>query len=486
MQALRALPHGYPDCPAGAGRIDWAGPAAAHSGRMCHRSGRESILRLVSRYAVVLICLLPHGLLSAASPRWLVLGPMLGHVSESEARVWVKASGESKVSVRISESSDLSRARRITGDLLAESTAFAGTVLVPGLLPDHRYYYAVFLDGKPAMAAPYPSFVTALPPGTKGHLRFAFTSCSGYSAHDPAAGWADLGLRTNLDLILQLGDNHYGNSPRLEKQRAAYLNQRQTASFRDATSRIPDYGIWDDHDFGDNDSDSTIPGREEAFRAFKEHWANPAFGETNNPGVYFKFTRSDVEFFCLDDRYYRSPNNQTNNPAKTMLGPAQLAWVKRGLLESKATVKVLAIGGEWQSNGTSDSWTSFPRERDDILNLIREHNISGVILISGDRHFTAAYHVQKRFIEVTAGPFGGAPAETKNLPEMFINHGKGRFYCLFDIDTRPAQPLVTLEMYQIGIGLIERRTFTWDEVNGQKPIALLGPSPSAAKPAPKP
>ncbi len=435
--------------------------------------------------ALLALCLILTGAASGA-PKWLVLGPMLGHVSDSDARIWVKASGESKLSVRISEAEDLSHARRLTGDSLAEPSAFTGTVTVGGLQPDHRYYYSIFLDGKPAMVAPYPSFVTAPKPGTKGHLRFAFTSCSGYSAHDPAASWADLGLRTNIDLILQLGDNHYGNSPRLEKQRAAYLNQRRTTSFRDATSRLPDYGIWDDHDFGDNDSDGTLVGKEEAFRAFKEHWANPAFGESDNPGVYFKFSRGDVDFICLDDRYYRSPNNQTNTPAKTMLGARQLAWARAALLDSKATVKVLAIGGEWQSNGTSDSWTSFPRERDEIFNLIRDHHITGVILISGDRHFTAAYHVQRRFIEVTAGPFGGAPAETRNLPEMFINHGKGRFYCIFDIDTRPAEPLVTLEMYQIGIGLIERRSFSWDEINGQKPIVLLAPSPSPAKSSVKP
>mgnify|MGYP000867447855 CR=1 FL=1 len=409
---------------------------------------------------------------------WLELGPMIGHVSHTNASLWVKSHLPAEVSVAISRDPELAEVIHIAGPNLTAETDRSGFWIIPDLEPATRYYYAVSLNGKPAMLPPYPSFVTAPTPGTRGHLRFAFISCSGYSPYDPAPSWADLGMRTNVDLILMMGDNHYGNSPDLAKQRAAYLGQRQSSGFRQTTERIPTYGIWDDHDFGPNDSDGTLPGKESALKAFLEHWANPSAGEPDNLGVYFKFTRGAVDFFCLDGRYHRSPNNQTNNPAKTMLGPKQLAWLKNALVESAAPVKVLVSGSEWQSHGTPDSWTSFPRERDELFAFIRDQRIEGVILLSGDRHFTGAYQVQQRFIEVTSGPFGGQTASTRNLPEMFLNFGKGRFYCVYDVDTAKPEPVLTLEVYQVGMGLLERRTFSWDEVNGRKKIAPLATVPA--------
>ncbi len=460
-------------------RIDWVWAITAESWPMITPRSQDAFARIL--LLSLLTSWLGVGALDAASAKWLALGPLLGHVSETDARIWIKASGPARASLRVSQAADLSQARKISGPRLASDTEFAGVITVPGLSPATRYYYRVELDGVPVELPPYTSFTTAPATGSHQHLRFAFVSCSGYEPYDPAPGWADLGTRTNIDLILMLGDNHYGNSPELLKQRAAYRGQRQSVGFREVTRRLPTYAVWDDHDFGPNDSDSNQPLKEQAFRAFLEHWANPSYGEPGNPGVYFKFSHGDIDFFLTDGRYYRNPNTQTNNPAKSMLGRPQVEWLKRSLKASRATVKVLASGGEWQSHGTADSWTSFPKERDEILNFIRDEGIGGVILISGDRHFTAAYQVQKRFIEVTSGPIGGNPSDSRVTPEMIMNHNKGRFYCVYDIDTTQTPPALTLEIYRVGMGLAQRRSFTWDEVTGRQLIPTLPPTPPAPK-----
>ena len=104
-----------------------------------------------------------------------------------------------------------------------------------------------------------------------------------------------------------------------------------------------------------------------------------------------------------------------------MLGAAQLAWLKRELAASDATFKFLASGGEWQSRGREDSWRSFLRERDELFRFIDEQRITGVVLLSGDRHVTAAYQVLGRFVEVTSGPFGAENHEPPYNPdEMFM------------------------------------------------------------------
>ncbi len=414
---------------------------------------------------------------------FLFLGPMLGNVSSTQAMIWGRASGPAQLAVRVGPRDDLTNARQVNGPKLVAESGFMGTTTVAGLEPSRRYYYCLLLDGQPAMLPPYPSFTTPPPEGTPGHLRFAFVSCVGYHGYDAAPSYADMASRTNLDLVLMLGDNHYANTTDPVKQRAYYADQRRQAGWRELAAHTPIYAVWDDHDFGPDNSDSTLKGKARSLQTFKEHWANPAYGETNNPGVYFKFTRDNVEFFMLDDRYHRSPNKVKDGPNKTMLGAEQVAWLKRELLASTAPIKVLAAGGEWESHGTDDSWASFARERDDIFQFIRDHNIKGVLLISGDRHFTGAYQVQGRWIEVTSGPLGSSNAKTKNLPEMFLNlsDSKAKYYCIYDLDTRPAKPAVTLEVYRVGEGLVTRRAFTWAEVLGEKKIPPLAAGATTTK-----
>ena len=332
------------------------------------------------------------------------------------------------------------------------------------------------------MLRPYPSFKTAAPENQNGHVRFAFTSCVGDHGYDAAAGYADMAVRTNFDLLLMLGDNHYANTNDPVKQRAYYADQRSRPGWRELTWQIPTYAIWDDHDFGPDNSDGTMPGKEKSLQTFKEHWANPSYGEPDTPGIYSKFTRGNVEFFLLDGRYYRDPNKATNLLNKTMLGPAQLAWFENALLESTAPIKVLVSGSEWQSNGTEDSWASFKKERSEIFQFIEDHNIRGVLLISGDRHYTGAYQVQQRFIEVTAGPIGSKNADGNNVPEMFLNFSptKSKLYCVYDIDTAAEPPAVILEVYRVGEGLALRRPFTWAEIQGLTKIKTLPVPPPAA------
>jgi len=280
-----------------------------------------------------------------------------------------------------------------------------------------------------------------------------------------------------------LGDNHYANTNEPAVQRKYYFDQRNSSGWRGLSSGTPIYAIWDDHDYGPDNSDGTMKGKDLSLQTFREHWANPAYGEPDNPGVYFKFTRANVDFFLLDGRYYRDPNKATNLAHKTHLGGKQLAWIKRELLASKAAVKVLASGGEWQSFGTDDSWRSFRQERDELFKFIEDHSIKGVLLISGDRHFTGAYHVEGKWIEVTVGPLGSTTATVKNTPEMFLNLSatKGHYYCVYDLDTAATPPKVTLEVYRVGDGRVERRPFTWDEVLGAAKIKLLPPSPKEEK-----
>lgn len=407
-------------------------------------------------------------------------GPMIGHVGPREARIWIKASAAATVSAQVSDNAGLQDARTIEGPQLAADEDFVGQVHLTGLKPSTRYYYQVYLDDHPAMLPDAGSFTTAPEVGSPTQLRFAFVSCAGHHGYEPAAAWGDMEGRSEIDMLLMLGDNHYADTTRSSEQRAAYYEHRSVPAFRALTQRVPAYAIWDDHDYGVNNGDGTAQGKQASLATFKQFWPNPGCGETDNPGIYFKFSRGNIDFFMLDGRYHRSPNRAPADGMKTLLGSKQFAWLKRGLENSTAAVKFVACGSEWQKNGHIDSWSSFKREQREFFDFVGQNDIQGVILLSGDRHFTGGYQIDGRLIEVTSGPLGSINYPTQNLPEMFLNLGTGKMFCVFDVDTTVNPPAVVLEVYRAGDGLVDRRDFTWDEINGKNRLALL-PVPRPAE-----
>ncbi|MGH1558893.1 alkaline phosphatase D family protein [Caulobacter segnis] len=68
---------------------------------------------------------------------------------------------------------------------------------------------------------------------------------------------------------------------------------------------------------------------------------------------------------------------------------ASSRWLKARLLASKAPFKVLACGSGWSrfKGPGGDAWSAYLHERERLFNFIRDHKISGVVLLSGDTHF---------------------------------------------------------------------------------------------------
>jgi alkaline phosphatase D len=397
----------------------------------------------------------------------LELGPVLGLASDGGARIWIKASRSTTGAVVIGERQDLRDGRRVSGPSLTAESDFMGIVEVEGLRPATRYFYEILVDDRAEPAAAS-SFVTP-PPDTAGRLRFAVTSCVGLP-EDAAPAWAEL-VDVPIDLLLRVGDNVYAGSTDPQVQRPIYDAHRRLAAHRAVVARTPSLAIWDDWDYAGDNSDGTAPGKELSLNTFKQLWPNPGYGQPADPGVYFKASWGDVDFFMLDGRYHRSPNEAADDGRKTMLGAAQLAWLKRELAASDATFKFLASGGEWQSRGREDSWRSFLRERNELFRFIEEHRITGVVLLSGDRHVTAAYQVLGRFVEVTSGPFGAENHEPPYNPdEMFMLHDDGNFFVVFEVDTTAAEPALGLEIHRVGQGLVRKRALSWQEINGDVSI----------------
>jgi len=411
---------------------------------------------------------------------FLHAGPLVGHVGPTTARLWAKASNASRLGFRVGTDAALADATVVDGPAVAAEAGFTGQVEVRDLSPATRYHYCPLLDGRPALPRPYPAFVTAPPAGSRGRLRVAFGSCVGRRGVHAAAAFGEMAARRNFDLLLLLGDNHYADTTDPATQRDYYHMQRTVDGFARLVRETPTCAIWDDHDFGPNNSDGTLPGKADSLRVFGEWWANPAAGEPGNPGCYYRFDRGGVDFFMLDDRYHRSPNGSPDGPGKTMLGERQLAWLLDGLAASTAPFKIVASGSEWQTRTQPDCWSSFARERQRIFDHVTGRGIEGVVLLSGDRHFTAGYQVQGRHLEFTSGPIGSANVTLQENPERFTGADEGKLWMVLDLDTAASPPRLAYEIWQAGGGLLERRELSSAQVNGREKIA---PSPLPLLPA---
>ena len=124
-----------------------------------------------------------------------------------------------------------------------------------------------------------------------------------------------------------------------------------------------------------------------------------------------------LEVFRIDMRSYRGPNTRSDHtapgPQTRFLGAAQIRWLKLALLASDATWKVIAadmpIGlvvpdGELFDNAANGDGPVRGREHEvaGLLRFIRDNEITNVVWLTADVHYTAAhrYHPNRaRFQE---------------------------------------------------------------------------------------
>jgi alkaline phosphatase D len=213
--------------------------------------------------------------------------------------------------------------------------------------------------------------------------------------------WDTIRAREPLAMLM-LGDNVYIDLPREAGplHRYTYYRRQSRPEFRRLTRSAPMYAIWDDHDAAVDDI-WLGPYRDRPswkptmLELQQENWINPAWGDAEWPGCWFRFVIGDVDFFMLDTRYYRT------NPfaaERTMLGPVQKRWLLEGLRESRAALKVVASSVAWASGakpGSHDTWDGFPEEREEIFSTVEEEGIGRVVLLSADRHRSEAWKIER-------------------------------------------------------------------------------------------
>ena len=133
-------------------------------------------------------------------------------------------------------------------------------------------------------------------------MRLGLGSCA---RRDTTALYGPIGA-ADLDAFLFLGDNHYGNSPALDRHRFEYRRLDREAARAALLATVPAMAIWDDHDFVANNADGLCAGGDQARRGFAEAWPNLGLAEAAaGPGTASVARFGPVEVFGLDCRSFR-------------------------------------------------------------------------------------------------------------------------------------------------------------------------------------
>jgi alkaline phosphatase D len=371
------------------------------------------------RTAILAICLALA--VTSANAAQLHAGPMVGTVSMRSALIWVQSDGATQawVKYRTPGGKWLSTGRQP----LTAAHHFTGHLPVTALEPGQQYEYQVMFDNKPAAGKlnfntqPLWQWRSEPPPFTALTGSCLYINETRYDRPGKPYGGQYEILKSMAavkpDLTLWLGDNLYFRevdygSPLDMPLR--YQRDRALPELQALLQTGQHYAIWDDHDYGSDDSNKSFIYKGESLALFKDYWANPSYGLPDVPGVFTKVSFNDVDFFMLDDRYYRDDQNMQDGPDKAMFGKAQMDWLRNALLASHATFKVIAAGGQFLNDKNKwEGWQGYSEERQRFLVWLAEARINGVVFLSGDRHQTELLKVPRAdaypLYELTCSPF---------------------------------------------------------------------------------
>lgn len=238
-----------------------------------------------------------------------------------------------------------------------------------------------------------------------------------------------------------------------------YTHTRKLPEMQALLGSTHNYAIWDDHEYGPNDSDRGYALKSTTLEAFKLFWANPNY-IFDNQAITGTFTWADVQFFLVDDRWFRTPKDLRVGE-KEMLGKMQKQWLLDALAASDASFKFVVVGGQ-VLNSLDDprleTFSYFVDERNAFLQAIRDNRIPGVIFLSGDRHHTELSKMERggtyplydvTVSPLTAGPVGDRALNEKNLFRVPNTYYGKRNFATFEVSGARKERVLKITIWDV-------------------------------------
>jgi alkaline phosphatase D len=443
---------------------------------------------------------------------WLQIshGVAAGDVTSHSAVLWARSSFPGLMNVQVDTDPGFKHPRPSAHPASAmEAEDYTASLKVDGLQPGTMYYYRIWLTSgvdqlPPLVSSPRTgSFKTAPDSATSAPVHFLWGGHLGGQSYCRRAGkgYAIFSKmqEQNPDFFIALGNmiyadegcprggpdgeglwqNEPGDFPGVTDEAISWADagrvrdiywkhwryDRADRHFQRFLANTPMYSQWNDHevlnDFGADWSywnratkdregfrELVIEGRDAFFQ-----YAPIDRSQVDLNRIYRSFRwGKDLELFLVDTRSYRSRNELPDTPAnqKTMLGDEQREWLRRGLLHSTATWKVVSCdaamsvptGTEdgardgWASGGGTDS-TGFERELLDLLSSLDAGRVTNLVFLTSDLPWAAEIRYGKDLngdgaplvcYELAAGPLSAqrgrpVPLDPTLEPSLLYSEG---------------------------------------------------------------
>jgi alkaline phosphatase D len=403
-------------------------------------------------------------------------GVTAGDVGGGRAIIWTRGDRASRMFVEYATTGAFTNATRVPGPALLETSDFTGRTVLTDLPAGQRVFYrVVFQDLNDLRVWSEPvvgSFTT--PSLAPREVKIAWSADTVGQGWGINPEWGGLRLYETMrqvqpDVFINVGDTIYADQPVLpevtlddgtvwknvvtpakskvaetvDEFRGCYQYNLGDAHMRRFISEVAQVVMWDDHEVRDNwywerrqDNDPRFQVKSVALlaararRAFFEYNPLPLVGD-DPERIYRSISLGPLaEVFALDMRSYKganSPNRQgALEPSSSILGRAQLAWLKNGLTNSRATWKIVAADlplglvvkdgpADYEAVANGDPGSPLGREIEiaDLLRHLKDRRVKNVVWITADVHYCAAHHYDPSrakftefdpFWEFVAGP----------------------------------------------------------------------------------
>lgn len=418
-------------------------------------------------------------------------GVATGDITNNNVVVWSKSDRAAKMIVEYSTNPSFSTYQRVFGPNALASSDFTARLNLRNLPPNQQIFYRVLFQdlAEDTYSAPVNgSFRT--PAIANKDILFVWggdTAGQGWGINSEFGGMKIYETMRQLqpDFFIHCGDNIYADNPivsertlddgtiwrniiteekskvaeTLKEFRGNYQYNLLDENVKRFNAEVPMLSQWDDHEVTNNwypgeilnDARYTVKNvnllAQRARQAFLEYM--PIAYTTNNTDqarIYRSFNYSPLlDIFMLDERTYRGRNTPNNQPIPgkdtDMLGSKQLQWLKRQLITSKATWKVISSdmplglivrdgSTDFEAWANADNGVPLGRELEiaDLLRFIKHRNIKNVVWITADVHYAAAHYYDpnkaqfqdfKPFWEFVAGPLHAGTFGPNQLENTF-------------------------------------------------------------------
>lgn len=212
----------------------------------------------------------------------------------------------------------------------------------------------------------------------------AMGSCLRQNRRQPV--WKAI-LAAGPEMFLHLGDNIYADTYSSAEMRSNYAQLWANPDYQALRRRIPVVALWDDHDYGWNNSGAEYSMKSTSREIFCDFFGEPPGSPRRSQpgGIYTSYVYGPqgqrTQIILLDGRYERTHAR--------MLGEDQWRWLE-AQLQKPAELRIIASGSRVVAEGVGreEAWENIPKERRRLFTLIEQTGAEGVMFVSGDPHYS--------------------------------------------------------------------------------------------------